>query len=286
MILDGKALAALEREKIKAKAAELGIKPGLTVILVGEDPGSVSYVSSKEKVGAELGFASRAIRMPETASEAEVLKLIAELNRDPSVHGILVQLPLPAHIDENRVIFAIDPSKDVDCFHPYNFGCLLAGNQIVEPCTPKGVMRILDHYNIDLKGKRAVVVGRSNIVGKPVAVLLLQRHATVTIAHSRTVDLPAVCREADILVAAIGKPNMIGADYVKDGAVVIDVGTNRVDDASRPKGYYLTGDVDFQTVEHKASAITPSPGGVGPMTIAMLMSNTLELALLAREKKV
>jgi methylenetetrahydrofolate dehydrogenase (NADP+)/methenyltetrahydrofolate cyclohydrolase len=282
MILDGKALAAIEREKIREETQKLGIQPGLAVVLVGDDSASQSYVNSKEKACLELGFLSRVMRLPASTPEAELLQIVMDLNSDKAINGILVQLPLPGHIDENLIIDAIDPDKDVDCFHPFNFGRLFIGSQIIEPCTPKGIMRILDHYMIEIKGKNAVVIGRSNIVGKPAAMLLMQRHATVTIAHSRTVDLPEVCRRADILVAAVGKPLMVKGDWVKDGAVVIDVGTNRVPDSTRPKGYRMAGDVDFAEVEPKASAISPVPGGIGPMTIAMLMSNTLALAKYAR----
>ena len=281
-ILDGKALSILEKERIKKETAKLDFQPGLTVILVGENPASQVYVRSKEKSALAAGFRSEVIRMPAETSEEGLLTEIKRLNHDKAVHGILIQLPLPKHIDENAVINAIDPDKDVDCFHPVNFGRLFIGKPVVTPCTPQGIIRLLEHHHIDIEGKRALVIGRSNIVGKPMAILLLQRHATVTIAHSRTVDLKSVALESDIIVAAVGRPNILTPDMVKSGAVIIDVGMNRVPDESTPKGYRLTGDVDYEGLKEKVAAMTPVPGGVGPMTIAMLLQNTLNLAKRAR----
>jgi methylenetetrahydrofolate dehydrogenase (NADP+)/methenyltetrahydrofolate cyclohydrolase len=271
-IIDGKQVQASIREELAKKVQELkathGLTPGIGVILVGEDPASQSYVKSKEKTANELGYYSKTIRVPAETTEAEVLRLVGEFNRDPQIHGILVQLPLPPHINENAVIYAIDPRKDVDGFHPVNIGKLHMGEECFVPCTPAGVMELLARTGVELKGKNAVVVGRSNIVGKPVSMLLLGQHATVTICHSRTKDLTAECRRADVLVAAVGKAKMITADMIKPGAVVIDVGVNRVE------GGKLVGDVDFEGGVNVASAITPVPGGVGPMTIGMLMKNT------------
>jgi methylenetetrahydrofolate dehydrogenase (NADP+)/methenyltetrahydrofolate cyclohydrolase len=271
-IIDGKQVQASIREELAKKVQELkakhGLTPGIGVILVGEDPASQSYVKSKEKTANELGYYSKTIRVPVETTEAEVLKLVGEFNKDPQIHGILVQLPLPPHINENAVIFAIDPKKDVDGFHPVNIGKLHMGEECFVPCTPAGVMELLKRTGVELKGKNAVVVGRSNLVGKPVSMLLLAQHATVTICHSRTKDLAAECRRADVLVAAVGKAKMITADMIKPGAVVIDVGVNRVE------GGKLVGDVDFEGAVNVASAITPVPGGVGPMTIGMLMKNT------------
>lgn len=272
-IIDGKQVSAAMREELAAKTAELkarhGLVPGIGVILVGEDPASQSYVKSKEKTADQLGFCSKTIRVPAETTEAEVLRLVDDFNRDPKIHSILVQLPLPSHINENAVIYAIDPKKDVDGFHPVNIGKLHMGEDCFIPCTPHGVLELLDRTGVELKGKNVTVVGRSNIVGKPVSMLLLSRHATVTICHSRTKDLAAECRRADVLVAAVGKAKMITADMIKPGAVVIDVGVNRTEEGK------LVGDVDFEAAVNVASAITPVPGGVGPMTIAMLMKNTL-----------
>jgi len=243
--------------------------PGLAVVLVGENPASQTYVNNKEKTSKKLGFYSEVHRLPADTSQQELMALIDKLNKDDKINGILVQLPLPDHIDEKAVTDAILPEKDVDGFHPINVGNLLIGEDCYIPCTPHGVIKMLDYIGYELKGKRAVVVGRSNIVGKPVALLLLQRHATVTICHSRTQDLPGVCREADVLVVAVGRPEMVKGDWIKPGAVVIDVGINRLDDK-------LVGDVEFETAKEVAGYITPVPGGVGPMTITMLMVNTLE----------
>lgn len=273
-ILDGKKMSAEIRAAIKEKVVllkEKGIVPGLAVILVGDNPASKVYVGQKEKGCLEAGFASFLHRLPETTSQEELLALIDKLNADKTVHGILVQLPLPRQIDPDTVLAAIRPEKDVDGFHPVNIGRLVAGLPASEPCTPKGILRLLKSTGIPLAGKEAVVIGRSNIVGKPVALMLLAESATVTICHSKTADLAEHARRADILVAAIGKPRFVTADMVKEGAVVIDVGINRLEEG-------LVGDVDYEPVAEKASWITPVPGGVGPMTIAMLLENTLEQA--------
>lgn len=268
-ILDGKALAAKVKEQVKQEAVGLARKPGLAVIIVGNNPASRVYVNSKRKDCEECGFLSEEYALPEETSQQELITLIEELNGRQDIDGILCQLPLPDGIDEEAVLMAISPDKDVDGFHPMNMGALLVGKEGFLPCTPYGIMEILAEYNIDPKGKRCVVIGRSNIVGKPMALLLLQKHGTVTICHSRTQDLGDICRTADILVAAVGKLNVVTADMVKPGAVVIDVAMNR-NEAGK-----LCGDVDYPAVEKVASAITPVPGGVGPMTRAMLMKNTL-----------
>jgi methylenetetrahydrofolate dehydrogenase (NADP+)/methenyltetrahydrofolate cyclohydrolase len=278
-LIDGKAIAASVRAGVKAEAAELaartGVRPGLTVILVGEDPASRVYVRNKGKAADEAGFVSRQIDLPADTEERKLVEVVSRLNADPSVHGILVQLPLPKQIDAKRVIGAIDPRKDVDGLHPVNAGLLFTGGGGFIPCTPYGILRMLDHEKVDLKGKHAVVVGRSNLVGKPAAMLLLSRHATVTICHSRTEDLPSVVRSGDVVVAAVGRAGMIRGSWIKPGAVVIDVGMNR-DAAGK-----LCGDVAFDEARETAGAITPVPGGVGPMTIAMLLQNTYEAALRA-----
>ena len=271
--MDGKALSAKVRGEILEKARALtaaGTRPGLAVILVGEDPASQVYVRNKEKACAECGFYSEKYVLPAETSQQALLELVEELGRNPSIHGILCQLPLPAHISEQAVIAAIPPEKDVDTFHPANVGHIMIGDFDFLPCTPAGVMELLDAYGIDPKGKRCVVIGRSNIVGKPMAMLLLHRHGTVTICHSRTQGLADICREADILVAAVGRAHFVTADMVKPGAAVIDVGMNRVDGK-------LCGDVD-PAVAEVAGYLTPVPGGVGPMTITMLMKNTLRAA--------
>ena len=274
IIIDGKALSAKRKAEIATQVAALPQRPGLAVILVGENPASRIYVNHKGKDCAECGIYSEEYTLPETVKESELLELIALLNRRENIHGILVQLPLPKHLDEDKVICAIDPSKDVDAFHPYNVGRIMQGEAIFLPCTPAGVMDMLDAYGINPEGKECVVVGRSNIVGKPQAMLLLHRNATVTICHSRTKDLAAVCRRADILVAAVGKAELITADMVKEGAVVIDVAMNRNEEGK------LCGDVAFDEVAEKASFITPVPGGVGPMTRVRLLENTLKAAKL------
>ncbi len=275
-IIDGKAISATIREEIteevKSFESENGFKPGLSVIIVGENPASKVYVRNKKLACEQVGFNSEVIEMPEDTSEDELLAVIDRLNGDKNVHGILVQLPLPKHINEESVLLKINPAKDVDAFHPFNVGKIMTGNFDLAPCTPAGVMELLRRSGIEIKGKECVIVGRSNIVGKPQAMLMLQADATVTICHSRTKDLAAACRRADILVAAIGKPNFFTCDMVKEGAVVIDVGINRGEDGK------LCGDVNFAQVEPKASYITPVPGGVGPMTITMLLKNTLNAA--------
>lgn len=274
--IDGKLISAQIRAEIKDQTAtfiqERGYAPGLAVVIVGENPASVVYVRNKKKGCEEVGFYSEVHELPEATSQEELNALIDRLNADPCIHGILVQLPLPRHLDENEVILRIDPKKDVDAFHPYNVGKIMIGDYDFLPCTPAGVMALLERSGIDPAGKKCVVIGRSNIVGKPMAMLLLHANGTVTVCHSRTKDLAAVTREADILVVAIGRADFVGSDMVKPGAVVIDVGMNRRADGK------LTGDVDFAAVEPIASAITPVPGGVGPMTITMLLQNTLTAA--------
>ena len=283
-ILDGKAVAASVLEECRAETAALkakGVTPGLAVVLVGNDPASAVYVGSKARTCADLGFHSVKIELPAETTQEELLKVVADLNADPAVHGILVQSPPPKHIDEEAVIRAIDPRKDVDGFHPENVAKLVLEDPTgFVPCTPGGCMKLLEISGIDTNGAEAVVIGRSMIVGKPMAMLLVAKNsnATVTIAHSRSKDLPAICRRADILIAAVGRPEMVKADWVKPGAVVIDVGINRVPDPSKKSGHRLTGDVDFAEVAPLCAAITPVPGGVGPMTIAMLMKNTLQAA--------
>jgi methylenetetrahydrofolate dehydrogenase (NADP+) / methenyltetrahydrofolate cyclohydrolase len=283
-IIDGVALGKTIREEVAAESALLkarGIVPGLAVVLVGENPASKAYVGSKEKACLEAGMHSVKIARPGETSEAELLQIIDRLNVDPAIHGILVQLPLPKHMNTEKVLLRVNPAKDVDGFHPVNVGKLVIGDPTaLRPCTPWGVIQMFLRSGIETKGAHAVVVGRSTIVGKPMANLLIQQgpggDATVTVCHSRTRDLPAVCRSADILIAAIGKPEFVTRDMVRPGAVVIDVGINRVEDATRPKGYRLTGDVAYAPVAEIASAITPVPGGVGPMTIAMLLANTIQ----------
>ena len=275
-IIDGKLVSAAVRDEIRAEVSELtekyGVKPGLAVILVGENPASCVYVRNKHKACLDVGMNSYVINMPETTTEKELLDKIEELNSDGSVHGILVQLPLPKQINEDVVINAISKDKDVDGFHPYNVGRMMCGDPTFLPCTPYGIMKLLEFYKVDVSGKECVVIGRSNIVGKPISSLLLSASGTVTTCHSRTKDLKEVTRRADILVVAIGKSNFVTADMVKEGAVVIDVGINRAEDGK------LYGDVDFNAVEPIASKITPVPGGVGPMTITMLLKNTVKAA--------
>jgi methylenetetrahydrofolate dehydrogenase (NADP+)/methenyltetrahydrofolate cyclohydrolase len=274
-IIDGKALAAKIRAELSGQVAELkagGVTPGLAVVLVGEDPASKVYVSMKEKACADIGIYSAEHKLPAETTEAQLLDLIAELNNDSRIHGILVQLPLPKQINAEKVLESISPAKDVDGFHPYNVGRLMVGKPTFQPCTPYGVMVMLHEYGVDLAGKEVVVVGRSNIVGKPVALMCLQQHATVTICHSRTRDLAAKVKQADVLIAAVGIPEMIKGDWIKEGAVVIDVGVNRVGEKK------LVGDVEFSAAAQRASAITPVPGGVGPMTITMLLHNTVASA--------
>ena len=276
-ILDGKALAKKMKEQVAAEAASLPRRPGLAVILVGENPASQVYVRGKEKDCEECGILNLGCKIPAETSEEELLRIIAEMNADPAVDGILVQLPLPKHIDEGKVLRAISPSKDVDCFHPENVGEMMVGDPICWPCTPFGVMELLREYGISAAGKHCVVLGRSNIVGKPMTLLLLRDNGTVTVCHSKTPDLKEQCLKADILVAAVGKVNLVTADMVKEGAVVIDVAMNRNENGK------LCGDVDYAAVAEKASFITPVPGGVGPMTRVMLMKNVLTAAQ-ARQK--
>lgn len=287
-LIDGVAIAARVRARVAAEAAELathGVVPGLTVVLVGDDAASAVYVASKEKACHEAGMRGQTIRLPAATTEAELLAVIDGLNADPAVHGILVQMPVPRHIDSQAVIRRIDPAKDVDGFHPVNAGKVLIGDpDAFAPCTPAGVQVLLTESGVETAGKEAVILGRSTIVGKPMAALLVQSgrgaDCTVTICHSRTRDLAAHTRRADILIAAIGKPAMVTADMVKPGAVVIDVGINRVEDATATRGYRIVGDVDFAGVREVASKLTPVPGGVGPMTIAMLLANTVRAARL------
>jgi methylenetetrahydrofolate dehydrogenase (NADP+)/methenyltetrahydrofolate cyclohydrolase len=273
--IDGKATALAVREDVAARVTRLkeqGVNPGLTVVLVGEDPASQVYVRNKDKAAKGAGFVVATKKLPDTTTQAELLAVVESLNADASVHGILVQLPLPKGLDEGVIVRAISPAKDVDGLHPDNVAALVMGEQGMVPCTPAGCIEMCDRYGIELKGKRAVVVGRSMLVGKPIAQLLLARHATVTIAHSRTEDLKAVCLEADVIVAAVGVAKLVKGDWVKPGAVVLDVGINRGDDGK------LVGDVDFDAASENASYITPVPGGVGPMTIAMLLGNTATAA--------
>ncbi len=271
-LIDGKAIAAELRGQITTDVEELisvGVTPGLAVVLVGEDPASRVYVSMKEKACAAAGIYSVEHKLPAETDQSQLLELIDSLNNDEKIDGILVQLPLPEHIDEAQVLETISPAKDVDGFHPYNVGRLMTGHPVFQPCTPYGIMKMLEHTGVELKGKEVVIVGRSNIVGKPVALMCLAEHATVTICHSRTVDLPQKVAAADIVIAAVGRPEMIKGDWIKKGAIVIDVGVNRVGEKK------LVGDVDFAAASVNAAAITPVPGGVGPMTITMLLYNTL-----------
>ncbi|MGB5696304.1 MAG: bifunctional methylenetetrahydrofolate dehydrogenase/methenyltetrahydrofolate cyclohydrolase FolD [Polyangiales bacterium] len=275
-LIDGKALAKEVRAEVRERAEAFrkthNRKPGLHVVLVGEDPASQVYVRNKERAAIKAGIEGRVYRLPAETAEADLLALIFELNGDDRIDGILVQLPLPDHLHDQTIIDAIDPAKDVDGLHPFNAGLLVVGRRGLRPCTPSGCMRMLEHIGCDLKGKRALVLGRSTLVGKPIALMLLEKHATVTIAHSRTQDLADRVRESDVLVAAVGSPALVQGHWVKKGAVVIDVGINRLDDGT------LTGDVDFEGAKKRASYITPVPGGVGPMTIAMLLSNTVDAA--------
>jgi 5,10-methylene-tetrahydrofolate dehydrogenase/methenyl tetrahydrofolate cyclohydrolase len=288
-IIDGEAVASKIREKVKAEVEEMikvhGFPPGLATVLVGDNPASRQYVRMKQNRSKKVGIASFGHTLPAEAGQDEVEQLVRDLGADPKVHGILVQLPLPDHIDEEAVLNAIPLHKDVDGFHPVNIGRLaMKGRKpLFIPCTPAGVIRLLEEAGAEFDGAEAVVLGRSNIVGMPAAMLLIHRNATVTVCHSRTKDLPGVCRRADILVAAVGRPRMVKADWVKPGAYVIDVGSNRIDDPGSEKGYRWVGDVDFDAVKEVAGAITPSPGGVGPMTIAGLLHNTLRAAKAATD---
>jgi len=286
-LIKGDVAAANIKEELKKEIEDLkgkGIVPGLAAVLVGEDPASKVYVRMKRKRCEELGMPSETFNRPQETTQEELLALIDELNNDKRFHGILVQLPLPSQINESEILKWIDPKKDVDCFHPFNLGLLYLGTPVFQPCTPSGIVELLIRHGYDPEGKNIVIVGRSNIVGKPLAVMLMQKaknaNATVTICHSRTKNLNEHTSSADILIAAIGSPRFIKSDMVKEGAVVIDVGVNRVDDPSAKKGYRLVGDVDFDNVVDKVEAISPVPGGVGPMTIAMLMKNTVKAARL------
>ena len=290
-IIDGKQVAADMQAELKKEVAKLkkqGIVPGLGVILVGEDPASKSYVSAKERACEELGIYSDDNHLPADTTQQDLIALINRMNTDPKINGILVQLPLPKHLDESEVLLAINPDKDVDGFHPTNIGKMVSGQAAFLPCTPHGVIQLLQRSGVKIEGSHVVVVGRSNIVGKPVANMLIQKNkggnATVTVCHTRTADLAYHTRQADIIIAAAGRPNTITADMVKDGVVVIDVGVNRIEDKTAKKGYRLVGDVDFEAVKEKASLITPVPGGVGPMTITMLLYNTVESAKKAAGK--
>ena len=286
-IIDGKIISKQIRDEIKKQREEFesktGIKPGLAVILIGENPASVTYVGMKKKTCAEVGFYSEEHKFNTDISEEKLLALINELNNKKEIHGILVQLPLPKHISEQKVLNVILPTKDVDGFHPVNVGKLVTGDDCLKPCTPAGIQELLIRSGVATKGSHIVIVGRSNIVGKPLAVMLMQKakgaDATVTVCHSRTKNIGEITRQADILIAAIGSPLFIKKDMVKNGAVVVDVGVNRVDDAKASKGFRLVGDVDYENVKEVASAITPVPGGVGPMTVTMLMKNTLKAAM-------
>jgi len=281
-VINGKGLAQRIKDEVRIEVEVLkekrGISPGLAVILVGDYPPSQIYVRAKGKACSEVGIISFQHNLHKETRQEELLWLITQFNEDPNIHGILVQLPLPSHLNEEAVLEAIRPDKDVDGFHPFNVGRLIVGKPLFQPCTPLGIMRLLDYAGIDVEGKEAVVVGRSKIVGRPVSLMLLQRNATVTICHSKTKNLPSVTRRADILIVAIGRPRMIKGEWTKEGAVVIDVGVNRLDDGT------LVGDVDFDEVSKRASFITPVPGGVGPMTIAMLLHNTVEAAKLLTKR--
>ena len=272
MIIDGKKISTEIKDELKEQVAQLkaeGVEVTLAVVKVGEDPASAVYVRNKEIACEYIGINSKKIEMPEETTEEELLKLVDDLNTDPAINGILVQLPLPKHIDENKILLAIDPMKDVDGFHPVNVGKMVIGEESFLPCTPAGIIEMIKRSGLDIEGKECVIIGRSNIVGKPMAILMLRENATVTVTHSRTKDLPEVCKRADIIVAALGKAKFVTKDFVKEGAIIIDVGMDRDEDGK------LCGDVDFDEVERIASAITPVPGGVGPMTVTMLLVNCL-----------
>ena len=272
MIIDGKKISTEIKDELKEQVAQLkaeGVEVTLAVVKVGEDPASAVYVRNKEKACEYIGINSKKIEMPEETTEEGLLKLVDDLNTDPAINGILVQLPLPKHIDENKILLAIDPMKDVDGFHPVNVGKMVIGEESFLPCTPAGIIEMIKRSGLDIEGKECVIIGRSNIVGKPMAILMLRENATVTVTHSRTKDLPEVCKRADIIVAALGKAKFVTKDFVKEGAIIIDVGMDRDEDGK------LCGDVDFDEVEPIASAITPVPGGVGPMTVTMLLVNCL-----------
>ena len=283
-IIDGKAISTKIIEKLVVEVSNLNTRPGLAVVIVGDDSASHIYVNNKEKNAKKIGFKSKKICLPENTEQKNLIKVIEELNNDNTIHGILVQSPLPKHIDENAIILSINPAKDVDCFHPINVGKMLIGeenvDELITPCTPFGCLVLLKEYGVDLTGKHCVVIGRSNIVGKPMAALLVQKNsyanATVSIVHSRTKNIEDIIRSADVVIAAIGKANFVKSSMIKSGAILIDVGINKVDDETKKSGFRLVGDIDFDNVKEKASLITPVPGGVGPMTIAMLMKNTLK----------
>jgi methylenetetrahydrofolate dehydrogenase (NADP+)/methenyltetrahydrofolate cyclohydrolase len=290
-LIDGRKVSRAVQEELKrdiACLAEKNVTPGLAVVLIGENPASQIYVSRKEKACAEVGIYSETIRRDDSISQDELLHIVTDLNKDPRFHGVLVQLPLPDHINETAILESVTPDKDVDCFHPFNVGKLVSGRPYVLPCTPAGIMELLRASSVSVSGKHAVVLGRSNIVGKPMVNLLLQKNesanATVTVVHSRTKDIPAITRQADIIIAAIGQAHFVTGAMVKEGVVVIDVGMNRIP-ADNERGYKLVGDVDFEDVLPKVSKITPVPGGVGPMTIAMLLKNTVEVAKYQTQKK-
>ncbi|RKX20253.1 MAG: bifunctional methylenetetrahydrofolate dehydrogenase/methenyltetrahydrofolate cyclohydrolase FolD [Candidatus Zixiibacteriota bacterium] len=284
-IIDGKLVSKKVRKSLKKRIENLkanGIVPGLVAVLIGDDPASATYVRSKGKACEKLGIYSETIRKDASLTQQELINLVYSLNKNPKIHGILVQSPVPSHIDELAVTLSIDPAKDVDGFHPYNVGMMLLGRGGLLPCTPYGIIKLMEEYEIDPTGKEVVIVGRSNIVGKPLAAMLMQKgkmaNATVTVAHSRSKNLPDITKRADIIIAATGRVNTIKADMIKEGVVIIDVGINRVDDTTSEKGYEIVGDVDFESCQNIASYITPVPGGVGPMTIAMLLSNTVQAA--------
>jgi methylenetetrahydrofolate dehydrogenase (NADP+)/methenyltetrahydrofolate cyclohydrolase len=286
-LIDGKAIAAKIKDELKDDVAALakeGITPGLAAVLIGEDPASKIYVRNKARACKKIGLFSEVIKRPTEFKREELIALVDELNGRADIHGILIQSPLPKHLDELEAVLRINPMKDVDGFHPMNVGQMLLGSPIFLPCTPYGIVKMLEYIEVDPKGKKVVILGRGNIVGKPLAAILMQKwngaNATVTVCHTGTSDIPAETRQADILVAAMGRPKFVTGDMIKDGAVIIDVGVNRVDDPSHDKGYYICGDVDFEGCLEKASMITPVPGGVGPMTIAMLMYNTVRAAKL------
>ena len=289
IILDGKKLSETIKNEIAAEVKKLADSskpvPGLAVIIVGNNPASKTYVSSKKKACAATGIYSLEVALDESITQEKLIEEINKLNNDEKINGILLQLPLPKHLDEHAALEAIKPEKDVDGFHPINVGKLYIGLDTFVPCTPKGIMELLKRYEVSIAGKNAVVIGRSNIVGKPIAALLMKENATVTIAHSKTQNLPELVKTADIVVAAIGKPNFVKGEWIKEGAVVIDVGINSVDDPTSPKGYKLVGDVEYEEASKRASYITPVPGGVGPMTIAMLLSNTLKASLINGKKE-
>ncbi len=287
-IIDGKQIAADMRAELKAEVAKLkqqNIVPGLGVILVGEDPASQSYVLAKERACADMGIYSDDNHLPAETSQDELMALVEKMNKDPKINGILVQLPLPEGLDESQVLLAIDPAKDVDGFHPMNVGKMVVGERAFVPCTPHGIVQLLVRSGVTIEGAEVVIVGRSNLVGKPLANMLIQKkpnaNATVTVCHTRTKDLSSHTKQADIVIAAAGRPNTVTSDMIKEGAVVIDVGVNRIEDSTKKRGYRLVGDVDFEAVKEKASLISPVPGGVGPMTITMLLYNTVESAKLA-----